>query len=181
MSSRIILPDSVNLKGKIHAPTERPFEKKEYVSAFQNKELREQFATEEGFALMAHGIDLVEQAKHAGVPEGVIQQIVPIARLICHAAPSIDQEILAAEVEPLEFTLEKDDDSEEEGGAYQIIIGGEEDNNMAVFLKADDDAEALATFALILRRTAHAVGMYAAQLMNAPTASDETASEGAKE
>ena len=168
-NSRIILPNSVNLSGKIHAPTERPFEKPEYVSAFQNKELREQFATEEGFALMAHGIDLVEQAKHAGMPDAVIQRITPIARLICHAAPSIDQEILAAEVEPLEFTLEKDDESEEEGGAYQIVIGGEEDNNMSVFLKADTDAEALATFALILRRTAHAVGMYAAQLLNAPT------------
>jgi hypothetical protein len=160
-SGRIILPDSVSLKNvKIHAPTERPVEKPPYVSAYQNKELRENFATEEGFALMAHGIDLVEQARYAGAPDQIIQQIIPIARLICHSAPTIDQEMLAANEEHLDFTYEKVENED----AYSIKLGDEESGYANFIVEADNAANALATAALILRKTSHQIAFEAAKV-----------------
>jgi hypothetical protein len=159
-SGRIILPDSVNLKNvKIHAPTERPVERAPYVSAYQNKELRENFATDEGFALMAHGIDLVEQARHAGAPDQIIQQIIPIARLICHSAPTIDQEMLAANEENLDFAYAKIEGE----AAYTIKIGDEESGYTTFIVEADNAANALATAALVLRKTSHQLAFEAAK------------------
>jgi hypothetical protein len=173
-SGRIILPDSVNLKSvKIHAPTERPVERAPYVSAYQNKELRENFATDEGFALMAHGIDLVEQARHAGAPDQIIQQIIPIARLICHSAPTIDQEMLAASEEHLDFTYEKVENEE----AYSIKIGDAESGYTTFIVEADNAANALATAALILRKTSHQIAFEAAKVGGMVDGESESAEE----